>query len=203
MGRHQRKQGSDTSRWRTQLARMSTLGSPDWSLTIEPASLTNNLCGTSISQSFGDVFIGWNWIKDTYRISVLCIITACEFNLKNFAFKSMWYDMTWKSLSHVRLFATPQTVAHQAPLSMGFSRQEYWSGLPFPSPAQLLLKNSKHYRNSFSSETSQINSPEIELTFWYTHTHILLCSNAISHRKIYINKDIYFNNLFCKILFTQ
>ena len=39
-----------------------------------------------------------------------------------------------KSLSHVRLFATPWAVAHQAPLSMGFSRQEYWSGLPFPSP---------------------------------------------------------------------
>ena len=39
-----------------------------------------------------------------------------------------------KSLSCVQLFATPWTVAHQAPLSMGFSRQEYWSGLPFPSP---------------------------------------------------------------------
>ena len=36
-----------------------------------------------------------------------------------------------KSLSRVRLFATSWTVAHQAPLSMGFSRQEYWSGLPF------------------------------------------------------------------------
>ena len=33
--------------------------------------------------------------------------------------------------------ATPWTVAHQAPLSMGFSRQEYWSGLPFPSPEDL------------------------------------------------------------------
>ena len=42
-----------------------------------------------------------------------------------------------KSLSHVRLFSTPWTVAHQAPLSMGFSRQEYWSGLPFPSPGNL------------------------------------------------------------------
>ena len=39
-----------------------------------------------------------------------------------------------KSLSCVRLFATPWTVAHQALPSMGFSRQEYWSGLPFPSP---------------------------------------------------------------------
>ena len=39
-----------------------------------------------------------------------------------------------KSLSHVQLFATLWTVAHQDPPSMGFSRQEYWSGLPFPSP---------------------------------------------------------------------
>ena len=37
----------------------------------------------------------------------------------------------------VRLFATPWTVAYQAPLSMGFSRKEYWSGLPFPSPGDL------------------------------------------------------------------
>ena len=40
-------------------------------------------------------------------------------------------------LSHVRLFATPWTVAHQAPLSMEFSRREYWSGWPFPSPGDL------------------------------------------------------------------
>ena len=40
-------------------------------------------------------------------------------------------------LSHVRLLATPWTVAHQASLSMEFSRQEYWSGLPFPSPGDL------------------------------------------------------------------
>ena len=42
-----------------------------------------------------------------------------------------------KSLSRVPLFATPWTVALQAPLSTGFSRQEYWSGLPFPSPGDL------------------------------------------------------------------
>ena len=39
-----------------------------------------------------------------------------------------------KSLSRVRLFATPWTAANQAPLSMGFSSQEYWSGVPSPSP---------------------------------------------------------------------
>ena len=43
-----------------------------------------------------------------------------------------------KSFSHVQLFATPWTVACQAPPSMGFSRQEYWSGLPLPSPGYLL-----------------------------------------------------------------
>ena len=40
-------------------------------------------------------------------------------------------------LSHILLFATLSTVAHQAPLSMGFPRQEYWSGLTFPSPGDL------------------------------------------------------------------
>ena len=42
--------------------------------------------------------------------------------------------MKVKSLSRVQLLATPWTAAHQAPLSMGFSRQEYWSGVPSPSP---------------------------------------------------------------------
>ena len=42
-----------------------------------------------------------------------------------------------QSLSSVQLFATPWTVAHQAPLSMEFSRQEYWSELPFPPPGDL------------------------------------------------------------------
>ena len=42
-----------------------------------------------------------------------------------------------KSLSRVQLFVIPWTVAYQAPPSMGFSRREYWSGLPFPSPGDL------------------------------------------------------------------
>ena len=43
-----------------------------------------------------------------------------------------------KSLSRVRLLATPWTTAYQAPPSMGFSRQEYWSGVPLPSPSETL-----------------------------------------------------------------
>ena len=42
-----------------------------------------------------------------------------------------------KSLSHAQLFANPWTVAYEAPLPMGFSRHEYWSGFPFPSPGDL------------------------------------------------------------------
>ena len=44
--------------------------------------------------------------------------------------------MKVKLLSHVQLFATPWTAAYQAPPSMGFSRQEYWSGVPLPSPKE-------------------------------------------------------------------
>ena len=56
-----------------------------------------------------------------------CIPIYCGINMK----------VKVKLLSHVQLFATPWTVALQAPPSMGFSRKEYWSGLPFPSPGDL------------------------------------------------------------------
>ena len=52
--------------------------------------------------------------------------------------------MKVKSLSRVRLLATPWTAAYQAPLSMGFSRQEYWSGLPLPSPCDSEDYPNKH-----------------------------------------------------------
>ena len=52
---------------------------------------------------------------------------------RNCLFKATFSRKKVKSLSRVRLFATPWSIAHQAPLPMGFSRQEYWSGLPFPS----------------------------------------------------------------------
>ena len=51
--------------------------------------------------------------------------------------------MKVKLLSRVRLLATPWTVAHQAPPSMGFSRQEYWSGVPLPSPILPVRYNQK------------------------------------------------------------
>ena len=54
-----------------------------------------------------------------------------------------------KSLSCVWLFETPWTVVYQAPLFVGFSRQEYWSGLPFPSPGDLPNPGIPHWRQTF------------------------------------------------------
>ena len=61
-------------------------------------------------------------------------------------------------LSHVQLFATPWTVACQAPLYMGFSRQEYWSKLPFPSPGYLLDPE---------IETVSAASPALQADFFF------------------------------------
>ena len=70
------------------------------------------------------------------------------------SFSNAWkWKVIVKSINHVQLFATPWTVAYQAPLSMGFSREEYWSGLPLPSP------------NSTSDKSY------ILCQRWYTHTH--------------------------------
>ena len=61
------------------------------------------------------------------------------------SFSNAWkWKVKVKSLSHVRLLAPPWTAAHQAPPSMGFSRQEYWSGVPLPSPTTGYIPWEKH-----------------------------------------------------------
>ena len=67
--------------------------------------------------------------------------------------------MKVKSLSRVRLFATPWTVAYQAPPSMGFSRQEYWSGLSFPSPGDLPNPGIKPGSPALEAEALTSESP--------------------------------------------
>ena len=78
------------------------------------------------------LLISWSYLPTAYALQgKTCfptITTAC-------VCVCVW---VWKSLSCIWLFATPWTVTWQAPLSMGFSRQEYWSGYPFPSPEDLL-----------------------------------------------------------------
>ena len=78
--------------------------------------------------------------------------------------------MKVKSLSYDRLLATPWTAAYQAPLSMEFSRQEYWSGVPLPSP--------------------------IHLPSWYLYKsiHVLAKSNSAEHillRSNWLSPDDY------------
>ena len=77
--------------------------------------------------------------------------------------------MKVKSLSHVRLLATPWTAAYEAPPSMGFSRQEYWSGLPLPSPNSAIteIKNILQGNNSRITEAegriSEVEDTMVEI----------------------------------------
>ena len=64
-----------------------------------------------------------------------------------------------KSLSHVQLFATPWTVAYQATPSMGFSRQEYWSGLPFPSPGDMPNQGIEPWSPALQADTLTSEPP--------------------------------------------
>ena len=64
-----------------------------------------------------------------------------------------------KSLSRVRLFATPWTVAYQAPPSIGFSRQEYWSGLPFPFPGDLPNPGIEPWSPTFQADALTAEPP--------------------------------------------
>ena len=74
-----------------------------------------------------------------------------------------------KSLSHVRLFATPWTVACQAPPFMGFSRQEYWSGLSFPSPGDLPDPGIETGASALEADTLPSEPPgKSSITYVYT-----------------------------------
>ena len=68
--------------------------------------------------------------------------------------------MKVKSLGHVQLFATPWTVAYQAPPSMGFSRQEYWSRLPFHSPGDLPDPEIEPGSRAFQADALTSEPPE-------------------------------------------
>ena len=73
-----------------------------------------------------------NKIKNFLKMSV--VVKVCVVGIWVFMVLLFIGKVKWRSLSHVRLLATPWTEASQAPLSMEFSRQEYWRELPFPYP---------------------------------------------------------------------
>ena len=84
------------------------------------------------------------------------ILQAKTLELVAISFSNAWkWKVKVKSLSHVRLFETPCTAAYQAPPSMGFSRQEYWSGLPLPSPIYWTGTKKNHLaKNTLVMKTS-------------------------------------------------
>ena len=75
-----------------------------------------------------------------------------------------------KLLSRVQLLATPWTVAHQAPPSMEFSRQEYWSGLPFPSPGDLPNPGNKPRSPALQADTLPSELPGKPIHYAYFTT---------------------------------
>ena len=106
-------------------------------------------------QSMGSQRVGHDWATSLFFFTVLLPFYIFIFSIwkenplsfRNWQMSNVLrvlhlrsLEVKWsevKLLNHVRLFATPWTIAYQAPPSMGFSRQEYWSGLPFPSPGDL------------------------------------------------------------------
>ena len=103
--------------------------------------------------------------------SVPGILQARTLEWVAISFSNAWkWKVKVKSLSRVRLLATPWTGAHQAPPSMGFSRQEYWSGVPLPSPMTNLdtIKKHKHhfankgpYSQSYGFSSSHVQMREL------------------------------------------
>ena len=76
---------------------------------------------------------------------------------------SIYMLLLLSRFSRVQFCATPQTAAHQAPLSMGFSRQEHWSGLPFPSPIyKLLYLNYINNKDLLHSSRNYVHYPIID-----------------------------------------
>ena len=83
----------------------------------------------------------------------------------------LWSEV--KSLSHVWLFATPWAVAHQATPSTGFSRQEYWSGLPFPSPGDLPDPGIELKSPALQADALPSEPPEQPMISWLRRVNLL------------------------------
>ena len=95
-----------------------------------------------------------------------------------------------KTLSRVRLFATPWTVAYQAPPPMGFSRQEYWSGLPLPSPKWDLIKHKSllHSKGNHQQNKKTTCGLGENICKWYDWQGVNLQKILTTH-KIQCQKD--------------
>ena len=102
-----------------------------------------------------------------------CINHFCS--AKWFSYTYMWW---FSSLSRVWLFATPWTVASQAAQSMGFSRQEYWNGLPFPSQGIFLTQGSKLHLLHWQMDSSPLSHLLCNFLVVRSLSRVLDCSMA-------------------------
>ena len=97
------------------------------------------------------------------------------------SFSNAWkWKVNVKSLNRVRLFQTPWTAAHQAPPSMGFSRQEYWSGMPLPSPCSV-TKSCPNLCDPMDCSTPGFPVLHCLLEFAHTHVHWVSDATQPSH----------------------
>ena len=101
-------------------------------------------------------------------VDIFCFSFLAHFGIKStqgWNWLSILSEVKVKLLSRVLLFATPWTVVYQAPLSMGLSRQEYWSGLSFPAPGESTRpKDWTHIADRFFM--SLFGNPKMSITSW-------------------------------------
>ena len=97
-------------------------------LSLNSSSVSKSIFWYGKSENLRPRMVTYAWLKLRMYVCVCVCVCVCACARGR---------VCTQLLSHVRLFATPWTITCQAPLSMEFSRQEYWSGLPFPSPGDL------------------------------------------------------------------
>ena len=122
------------------------------------------------------------------------ILQARTLEWVSISFSSVWkWKVKVKSVSRIRLLVTPWTAAYQASPSMGFSRQEYWSGLPFPSLVNHILSE---LSTMTTDKTDWLNWTELRQNLYFTIFGTW--KNILKfHLELY-NKQVYWRIYFCE-----
>ena len=140
------------------------------------------------------MYVAWKWKNQQYPSflrSILFWVAVCQ---------DKFVHVCMLSCSVVWLFVIPQTVAHQPPLSIGFSRQEYWTGLPFPSPGDLpdpgIERRSALQADSLPTELQGKPLSLFYFIFWnlyLSHIYKLLCSFSLKKQNyMHFNSSSFF-----------